>query len=329
MIPGMMGVTATSRLAARSCTIVEDEYVGEVTSASTGANFGNVVYPINPGQAALFPWLSKQAAQWEKYHFNQLEFYYKPEVSQFATAGTTGKVIFMVDYDASDGPPTTKQAMEDTIPHTDCMPHQAMRMPLNARTIHALYQTLYVRPAGLPGASDIKTYDAGNLNVATIGIAANATKLGELRVKYSVTFSVPVLETGAGAPANNNFSSFTTTGQSTGTNPTNLPMLTGTAIQNGLNIVPQASGASLVAPVGNYVVQYFCSLTTASGLSPAVLEQLIGVNVESGPFAIDVSTAMPQFFWQSDGTPATAISLLLTGTGAGDVVTTIVSILAV
>jgi len=266
-IPGMVGNTATSRLRARSCTVTEDEFVGAVVSGGTGANFNNTAYPINPGQASLFPWLSKQAAQWEKYHFNSLEFYYKPEVSQFATAGTTGKVIFGVDFDASDGVPTTKQAMEDTIPHTDCMPHNSMRLRLNSRDIHALYPTLYVRPGSLPGASDIKTYDAGNLNVATQGIAANTAELGELRVRYSVTFSVPVLETAAGAPANNSVVTYTSVagggpeyGDALTTNVTLVSPLSGTRF-GSLGASNQAG--TLVFPAGNY----FCTATTNFGYS--------------------------------------------------------------
>jgi len=314
VIPGMMGATATSRLAARSCTIVEDEYVGEITSASTGANFNSVAYPINPGQAALFPWLSKQAAQWEKYHFNQLEFYYKPEVSQFATAGTTGKVIFMVDYDASDGPPTTKQAMEDTIPHTDCMPHQSMRMPLNARTIHALYQTLYVRPGGLPGASDIKTYDAGNLNVATIGIASNSAKLGELRVKYSVTFSVPVLETGAGAPANNVLAIFESTAAETITaTATKQSLLLATSNFGTLGAVNTAG--SIVFPVGNYKFDWrVLSGFTGTRTDFQVRLEKNGTPINNGvpddASATSASTLNDTGFFQSNGTDVITLAVV-------------------
>jgi hypothetical protein len=255
-ILGMQGPTATRVLTGRTCTVVQDELVALVLSGATGANFNNTPYAINPGQAATFPWLSKQAPQWEKYHFNQLDFYYKPRVSQFATAGTTGKVMYMVDFDASDSPATSVQQMEDTIPHDDCMPYQAMNLPLSSGTIHSLYKTLYVRPGGLPGASDIKTYDAGILNVATDGIAANTAKLGELRVKYSVTFSVPVLESSGSAPANNSMVTFESTApENVPTSVTKQTLLLATQV-GSLGAVN--TNGSIVFPVGNYKFDWRC-----------------------------------------------------------------------
>jgi hypothetical protein len=239
---------STSRLSARTCTIVEDEYIAEVIGGGTGANFNNTAYPINPGQVGTFPWLSKIAQQWEKYHFNSLEFYYKPEVTGFATAGTTGKVIFSVEFDASDAPPASKQQMEDTIPHVDSMPSVPLRMPLTARQMHSLYPTLYVRPGGLPGASDIKTYDAGNLNIATQGLASNGATLGELRVRYNVTLSVPVLESGTTVPANNSMVVFNSSAGEALVTATPLQLLLVTKTGSlGVN-----TAGSIVLPAGNY-----------------------------------------------------------------------------
>lgn len=255
------GKNSTSRLVGRSCTIMEDEYIAEVIGGATGANFNNTAYVINPGQVSTFPWLSKIAAQWEKYHFNSLEFYYKPEVTGFATAGQSGKVIMSVDFDASDAPPSSKQQMEDTMPHVDGMPAVSIRMPLTARQMHALYPTLYVRPGGLPGASDIKTYDAGNLNIATQGLNSNTATLGELRVKYNVTLSVPVLESSTTAPANNSmvvFSSSTGEALTSGV-PLQLLLATKTGSLGAVN-----TAGSILLPAGNYKWDYRISYVGAS-----------------------------------------------------------------
>ncbi len=338
MIPGMVGPTATSRLRSRSCTVVEDEYVAEVISGATGADFNNLAYPINPGQAALFPWLSKQAAQWEKYHFNQLEFYYKPEVSQFATAGTTGKVIFGVEFDAADGPPTTKQAIEDTDPHTDCMPHQAMALHLKANEMHALYKTLYVRPGGLPGAADIKTYDAGNLNVATVAIAADTAKLGELRVKYSVTFSVPVLESAAGAPANNSmvvYSTATSSATEAGRFTTNVAytMLLAT-VQGSLGSTNTAG--SIVLPVGNYkydwVVEFNDNAEDITQLQAQLYYGGVGqyfVQTQGNGDTLSAAELNGTGFLVSDGTSAVTLRIIPSFTGGAPHAAGILSFLAV
>jgi len=234
------------------CVVEEDEYIAAVSGSIL---FTNTAYAINPGNATTFPWLSVQAKQWEKYHFDYLEFYYKREVSEFATNGTTGKIILAVDFDASDSPPVSKVQIEDTDPRTDGMPCSNLRLPLKAGDIHALFKELYVRSGGLPGSSDIKTYDAGNLNVATQG-CIDATEIGELRVKYRVTFKVPVLDSTTSAPKNNSVALFrSAVGTPAGlvtTTVTILPLAT--EVYNGLGAVNTAG--SIVLPAGNYLVDF-------------------------------------------------------------------------
>jgi hypothetical protein len=178
---------ATSR---RSQVIEEDEYIGEVAGSS---GFATTSYAINPGQLGTFPWGNKIAQLYEEYDFEFLEFYYKREVSEFATNGQVGKVILSCDYDASDAAPTTKQQVEDTVPHIDgmpCTPLIILRLDPN-RMRKGLGK--YVRPGLQPANTDIKTYDVGNLYVTTQG-CTNTSTIGELRVRYRVRLSQPVLE---------------------------------------------------------------------------------------------------------------------------------------
>lgn len=239
---------ATSQRTKRMVTVAQDEFIGAINGS---VDFVNTSYSINPGQAATFPWLSQQAKQWEKYRFEMLEFYYKHEVSEFALNGTTGKIIFGVDFDASDAPPSTKQQIEDTDPRVDTMPCKDLKLTLRSNDMHSLYKTLYVRPGGVPGSADIKTYDAGNLNVATQG-NQNTSEIGELRVRYRVCFTVPVLESLTSVPRNYNVSNFQTT---TGANLTSGAARTincSTINFNGLNIVNNAG--VMIVPVGRYLV---------------------------------------------------------------------------
>ncbi len=251
-----VGATSFGRSKARTITVSNDEFIGAVTVANQ-PNFNNVAYAINPGQATTFPWLSKQAAQWEKYRFSRLEFYFKREVSEFATAGSAGKVIMSVDFDASDAPPTTKQQMEDTIPHVDGMPCENITLVLPQSQMNPQSNVArYVRPGGLPGNADIKTYDVGNLNIATQGIPSN-TEVGELRVRYICVFSVPVLESSNSAPANNQVAQLVSAaGISPGTTVgQNLPFEDVTKADgytNGIGAVNAAGQITL--PAGNYLV---------------------------------------------------------------------------
>jgi hypothetical protein len=311
------GGTKTFQRGERSCTIQEDEYVAEVVGAATGANFQNTVFPINPGQSALFPWLSKQAAQWEKYHFNYLEFYYQREVSEFATAGTTGKVILQVDFDASDAPPTSKQQMLDTDPNAAGMPCENISLVLPSARIHALYKTLYIRPGGLPGASDIKTYDAGNFNIATQAIASNTATLGELRVRYSVTLSVPVLETATGVPANNSVVVLedTTLVATAATTVNAIAPMAKTAV-GGLGQVNTAG--SIVFPPGNYKYDanvQFLGTGNTTIMSFTLNKNGVTIGSQSpawvcgGLTGVEIMLSQSGFF-SSDGTAASAITLV-------------------
>jgi len=253
---GMIG-QAPSRGIQRSrkeMVIEESEFVAAVTVANQ-PNFNNVAFPINPGQASLFPWLSTIAKQFEKYQFEKLAFVFKKEVSEFATAGQTGKVMMMVDFDASDAPPVTKQQMEDTDPHNDAMPSQTFSLILDpVDMVPWNLDARYIRPGGLPGAADIKTYDLGNLNVATQGITANS-EVGELHVVYKVRLIKPILENLAGAPANNQVSWFRSNAAQTFTTATPTTSLNANiASGNGLAIVNTAG--SFVPPAGNYLIDF-------------------------------------------------------------------------
>jgi hypothetical protein len=271
------GATRTVPRSRKTCVIGEDEYIGPVI-VDNQPNFNVTTYQINPGQAATFPWLSREAQMWEKYTFEMLEFYIKREVSEFAPAGQQGKVIMSVDYDASDSPPTSKQMMEDTDPHCDAMPCENQRLRLNRRDLHgSATLAKYVRTGGVPSASDIKTFDVGNLFIATQGIPSN-TEVGELRVRYRVRFDIPILESVNAPPINNTVSEFTdfdTTAQAmiyqTFASGTNTPKTWLHTKANGLNFTLGSTPGDLIASSsGNYMVDGTFTVTTTSLYSQEV-----------------------------------------------------------
>jgi len=240
--------------------VQNDEFIATVISAATGANFGNQAFAINPGHAATFPWLSGEATQWEKYRFEYLEFYYEHDVSSFATAGTTGKVVMSLDYDAADAPPTTKQQMLDTEPHADGMPNEDFGLIANPADLSGNTDLHYVRLAGLPGGADIRLYDVANFNIATQGIASNATELGELHVRYSCVFEVPVLSSDLKtAPANNSVSWFESVATEAFTTATPVAYLLQTIKADGIGCSPNASTGVMTPPAGNYLIDFWSS----------------------------------------------------------------------
>jgi hypothetical protein len=267
----------------RTCTITEDEYIADVDGTVA---FTTTQYPINPGQAGTFPWLSKEALLWEKYRFKALEFYYKPQVSAFATNGQSGKVMLSCDYDASDAPPTSKQMVEDTHPHMDAMPYNTVRLRLEPKEMYNTSDAKYVRPGGLPGSSDIKTYDCGNLYISTDG-NTNTSVIGELRVRYSVTFDVPILETTAAAPTNNQVAFFQSAAPQTLADSTPTALALATASNNGILAVNTAG--SIVLPAGNYLVDGGCEFrdTTVELVNTSLYITVAGTSIfVTNPFNV-------------------------------------------
>lgn len=225
-----------------------DEFITDIVDSTTTAI---VSYPVNPGQASTFPWLSKEAVLYEKYVITQLEYYYKREVSEFAADGTTGKIVMSFDYDASDAPPTSKQQQLDTDPHADGMPCDNFVLRVDCREGFN-NGPKYVRPGGLPGATDIKTYDMGNLNVGAYGNAASGNKVGELHVRYSGYFEKPVLEATNSAPANNTVAWFLSgIAESVATGVPHTLNFTN-EVTNG--VLATNTGGLLVLPAGNYLL---------------------------------------------------------------------------
>lgn len=159
------------------------EFLADIASS---VEFAWDDFHINPGLHKTFPWLSAIANRFESYVFHDLRFVYEPAVS--TSAG--GSVMMAIDYDASDPGPETKptlMAYKDAVrsaPWAQCVFH-ADRSDLHKA------KTSYVR-GGSVASGDIKTYDVGNLFIATQGQDATWNNtVGELYVEYDVELLTP------------------------------------------------------------------------------------------------------------------------------------------
>ncbi len=253
--------------------VVNDEYIGELAGSVA---FAYTAYPLNPGQATTFPWLSKLAALYEKYRFLYFEFYYAREVTEFANNGQAGKVMLHLDTNSSDSPPSSKNQVLDTYPHVDGMPCEYLCLSLDTPLLRSKTDAFFVRPGPLPGGSDIKTYDLGILYASTNGNTTTTT-VGELRVRYAVELLIPVLESSTVAPINYRLTNFLSTGaaEPAGANGVLKQMLLATVNTNGLGLTNTAG--LIVLPVGNYEITG-SALATGSGLVITYLQVQLFVN---------------------------------------------------
>lgn len=167
------------------CTRIRHrEYVCDVTSVTASMHFDS--RPLNPGVSDTFPWLSGIANQYEEYVFRSLKFEYVSRLP--ATVG--GFLAMVVDYDALDTVPTSKQQM---LTYAGCVSEVIWKdLSFQADPSHFTrpYSRRFTR-AGVHDVTDVKTYDLGNFVLAT-NAPTNLTN-GELFVEYDVELYVPQL----------------------------------------------------------------------------------------------------------------------------------------
>lgn len=154
-------------------------------------------WPLNPGIATSFPWLSQIAQNFDEYEFLQLIYTFRSTVADFAaSSGQVGTVVMVTQYNPSEddfgdkdtlmgyvGSMSTK--VTDSLIHgIECDPEK------NSGTSQK-----YVRLGGLDVTEDLKNYDHGKTSLAILNAPATyaGQQLGELWVTYTVRLRKPKL----------------------------------------------------------------------------------------------------------------------------------------
>lgn len=165
-------------------TITNREYLQDIVPTTSA--FQTLVFQsINPGLATFAPWLSQIAPYYEEYEMVQLIYHFKTMVTDGnSTAG--GTVIMATQYNPGNAPLPTKPIMENY--------QAAVSGKVNADILHGVEcdpakrggnAVEYVRTGPIATYQDIKTYDLGVFQLATLGATANQS-IGELWVEYTV-----------------------------------------------------------------------------------------------------------------------------------------------
>ncbi len=165
------------------------EYIGEIAGSVA---FSATSYSINPGLSSTFPWLSTLAANYESYKFRDLKFEFETEKS----TSTNGSLMMAVDFDAADSAPASKTTLMSYQNAVRSAPWCPCEYRSSGDDLRKFGVQRYLRSAALASNLDIKTYDVGNLIVATSG-NADTTTLGELYVSYEVELHTPQLSASA------------------------------------------------------------------------------------------------------------------------------------
>jgi len=245
--------------------IAKDEPIGVIASNDSASYGVLATYVINPGNATTFPLLSQEAAVYETYRFEMLEFYTVPLVSEYATGGQTGEVAIAVNFNASLPQPATQTAMLTLEPVDANLPCLPLCIQCPSTAMHKQSNAKFVRTGNLPGQSDIKEYDVGNLYLTGEGLSASQFNACRLFVRYKCRLFTRVNLVNQGAPTNNSVSQFVSKASEALTTSVPYVMLfadvTGTdGYVNGLNIT-NTSG-TLTPLAGNYLCNYYIQFTS-------------------------------------------------------------------
>lgn len=174
------------------------EFIGDITVPGTPATFTNVSYPLNPGMSNTFPWLSTLASAYDQYVFLGMIFEFKSTFSENATTtGPMGSVIMSTEYDSADASFTTKLQMENNQYTVSNKPSMDMVHIIECDPTVTHSPLKYLRNQGVPSGKDVRLYDHGVFQIATVGLPTGSTgNVGELWCSYEVALIKPQLGPG-------------------------------------------------------------------------------------------------------------------------------------
>ncbi|QMW68916.1 capsid protein [Crucivirus-458] len=180
--------------------VTHREYIGDIFGPeSTARNFKNRVYDLNPGLERTFPWLSQIAQNYEEYEFGQLVFEFKSTVNPSVSGdGQMGTIVQVTNYNSGSRPFDDKNSMMqyDGSQSTRSTQHAVHGVECDPSKISGA-SGHYIRTGPMPD-EDIKSYDHGKYQLATVGMPSNFDNdpIGELWVYYTVKLRKPRLYTG-------------------------------------------------------------------------------------------------------------------------------------
>ncbi len=164
------------------------EYLGDISGTT---NFSITAYPLNPGLAQTFPWLSTVAQNYQEYKFHGVIFEFRSLITDFVTAGAPGVIVMSTNYNADSPTYLTKQQMENAEYAVSVKPTCNLIHGIECAVGQTILQEKYVRTGAVPTNQDLRLYDMGNFQLATQS-NPNGQDLGELWVSYCVEFFKPI-----------------------------------------------------------------------------------------------------------------------------------------
>lgn len=168
------------------------EYITDV-AANTGFTIG--AFPLNPGIATTFPWLSQVAQQFEEWVPRGIIFEFK-SLSSDAVVSTNanaslGAIVMATEYNPYGTPFGSKQEMENYEWAVSCKPSCNLVHQVECAKSQNVVGEYFVRNAPVPTGQDQRLYDLGIMYAATQGMQSAGNSIGELWISYEIEFRKP------------------------------------------------------------------------------------------------------------------------------------------
>lgn len=168
-----------------------------ITDIAPSTSFSNQSFRINPGISSSFPWLAQLAGSFEEYKLRGMVYEFKSMASDsiLSSGASTalGSVIMATQYNSLSAVFTNKKEMENYHFANSAKPSQTFMHPIECKQSLTAVDHLYVRdsPNITNLAGDLRLYDAGNFQIATVGMQNTTGVIGELWVTYEIEFLKP------------------------------------------------------------------------------------------------------------------------------------------
>lgn len=166
------------------------EFLGDILSSNTPAAFRLQSFPINPGLASSFPWLSQVCGStWQQYRVNGMVFEFRSMSADALNSTNTalGSVVMATDYDSADALFVSKADMENTEFGVSAKPSSCMLHGIECARSQTSVNEQYIRFSAVPSGKDVRLYDLGNFQIATVGFQGASVNAGELWVSYDIS----------------------------------------------------------------------------------------------------------------------------------------------
>lgn len=177
----------------KDITVSHSELFADHGCSAVGA-FDAYSFAINPGNPAMFPWLSPIALRYERYKFRSLVFKYFSR----STTSNYGMVGCYVDHDPSDEMPADFKECCAQYGNNVTQVYMPMTSPVDLRKDNV--GSRYVRDGSSESQDgDTKLYDVGMLVTYSDNTSySNNNVCGYWVVDYTVDLSIPQIQDSAG-----------------------------------------------------------------------------------------------------------------------------------